>query len=304
MKIAIYGGNGFLGQYLINYLLLEDKHFLRVVDRSENQHLTSSKNSKFEQAIGNFSNESLIKSTLKGVDIAYHLVSTTLPASSNINPLLDLEQNLLSTIRFLEISRDSGVKKIIFFSSGGTIYGDVNIGRLRESDQTNPICSYGIQKLAIEKYLYLFDKLYGLDYGILRIANPYGANQNISKKQGFIQTAISNAMLDKPIEIWGDGEIVRDYLHAQDVANAAAKLIYYDGPNHIFNIGSGVGHSINQIISKIEGILGRKIQVDYKPSRIFDLQSNILDISLAKKELSWYPEITLDQYILKQFSEN
>lgn len=303
MKIAIFGGNGFLGQYLCNYLLQDSNFFLRVVGKSKAKISTFLKHDRCEQILGNFSDETLVRSTLDGVDIAYHLISSTLPASSNLNPVLDLEQNLLPTIKFLEAARDSGVKKIIFFSSGGTIYGDTGVCKISENDRTNPICSYGIQKLAIEKYLYLFKKLYGLNYGILRISNPYGKNQNILKKQGFIQTAISNAMREQPIEIWGDGSVVRDYLHAQDVARAASDLIYYDGPQNIFNIGSGVGYSINQIISMIEDCLVKKLQVSYSSPRAFDLQSNILDISLAAKELSWAPSITLEKYINGQFSE-
>ena len=223
-----------------------------------------------------------------------------MPANSNLNPILDLEQNLLPTIKFLEAARDLGVKKIIFFSSGGTIYGDAGIYRVSETDQTNPICSYGIQKLAIEKYLYLFKKLYGLNYGILRISNPYGKNQNILKKQGFIQTVISNAMHAEPIEVWGDGSVVRDYLHAQDVAKAASDLIYYDGPHHIFNIGSGHGRSLNEIISIVESIIKKPLDVKYLSAREFDLPVNVLDISLAKRELNWVPKINLEQYIAEQ----
>lgn len=304
MRVAIFGGNGFLGQYLCGNLLLNNANYIKVVDRRENPTFSKSENKKFKQIIGNFSDEDLIKFSLDEVEIAFHLISTTLPANSNLNPALDLEENLISTIKFLDIACNLGVKKVIFFSSGGTIYGDSTGSKLSESDQTNPICSYGIQKLAIEKYLNLYNRMHGLDYGILRIANPFGKKQNIQKKQGFIQTAISCAIHRKPLEIWGDGNIVRDYLHAQDVADAAVGLLDYGGAHKIFNIGSGFGYSINQIISIIENLLGEKMDVKYEKSRIFDLQSNILDISLAKNELNWSPKIKLEQYIANQLSSN
>lgn len=301
MRVAIFGGGGFLGRYLTSTLLAMGCSSLNIYGRNV-------KESKFQTAANgnvkifnaNFSDNFTVAEALRNTDVIFHLISTTIPATSNENPVKDIEENLLPTIKFLECIRNSNVKKLIFFSSGGTVYGP-SLGELcREDDPTNPICSYGIHKLAIEKYLNLFNVLHGLDYRIMRIGNPYGMNQNISKQQGFVQTAITKSLSGLPIQVWGDGSIVRDYLHAEDVARAAVKLIAYSGDHRIFNIGSGEGYSINEILGVIENASCRNLNIQYSPSRTFDLQSNVLDISLAKKELNWVPSIDIKQYIEEQ----
>lgn len=304
MNIAIFGGGGFLGQYLIDALLENSDYFLQVFDRGFPELVENSGISRLVNISGDFGDIKQVCKVLEGVDIAFHLISTTLPATSNNNPSIDIQENLVPTIKFLEAAHKCGVRKVIFFSSGGTIYGDSNILPISESHPTNPICSYGIQKLAIEKYLHLFYKLYGLDYGILRIGNPFGSHQDIKKNQGFIQTAVCKALAGRPIEVWGDGTIVRDYLHAQDVATAAKSLISYQGSYKIFNIGSGIGHSINQVLLLIAEHLGGELVIEYAPSRVFDLRSNILEISLAKSELGWSPKVRLESYLLEQLKSS
>ena len=297
MKVCILGGGGFLGGYLSRALMDQKGISLRVFgSRSSGIDVGASQNG-FEYMSGNFTDGELVKKALNSIDVAFHLISTTLPANSNLDPALDIQENLLSTINFLKIAIDSGVKKVIFFSSGGTVYGAPIQLPIQESHPTNPICSYGIQKLAIEKYLYFFNKMYGLDYGVLRVGNPYGLNQNLSNKQGFIQTAISKALAYSPIEIWGDGTNIRDYLHANDVALAAIKMMTYKGKYHIFNIGTGKGYSINDVLAIIEKKMGIRLLRQYSQSRFFDVKENVLDIRLAREELNWMPTITLEDHI-------
>ena len=246
---------------------------------------------------GNFKEFKNFDSALEGVEVIYHLISTTLPASSNDNPAQDIMDNIVSTLEFLDIAKNKGVKKIIFFSSGGTVYGDPEFLPITESHPTNPRCSYGIHKLTIEKYLALFFQLYGLDYSILRVSNPYGPYQNVGRNQGLITATVHRIQNDLPLEIWGNGSVIRDYLHIQDVVSAGIKVLSYKGPHKIFNISSGKGRSITEVIQLISKQIGKKIKINYLAERSFDVQSNILSNELARRELGWTPQISMEEYI-------
>jgi UDP-glucose 4-epimerase len=189
------------------------------------------------------------------------------------------------------------VKKIIFLSSGGTVYGKANFLPITESHLTNPCCSYGIHKLTIEKYLALFFQLYGLDYTILRASNPYGPHQNIGRNQGLIATTINRIQNGLPLEVWGDGSVIRDYLHVQDLVSAGIRVLNYEGPHKIFNISSGKGRSINEVIQIISKQMGKKAKIIHLAERGFDVESNILSNELAKNELGWMPLMSIEEYI-------
>jgi UDP-glucose 4-epimerase len=186
------------------------------------------------------------------------------------------------------------VRRLIFISSGGTVYGLPQQNPIPETHPTNPICSYGIQKLAIEKYLYLFRELKDLDSVVLRVSNLYGEFQNLERPLGAVSHFTHRAVAGNPIDIWGDGGVRRDYIHADDVVSALLKSITYQGPEHLFNIGSGRSVSLNQLLDLIKQRVGKEIVVNYSPARRFDVQENVLDITRAAKELGWRPSISLE----------
>lgn len=159
---------------------------------------------------GDLGNHGLIREALEGIDVVFHLASTTLPKTSNDDPGYDVRSNVVDTIQLLEACVDAGVRKVIFASSGGTVYGVPERLPIKEDHPTNPISSYGIVKLTIEKYLGLFHYLYGLDYAALRISNPYGPYQDPAGQQGAISVFLHRILSGQPIAIWGDGEIVRE----------------------------------------------------------------------------------------------
>jgi UDP-glucose 4-epimerase len=186
------------------------------------------------------------------------------------------------------------VRRVIFISSGGTVYGVPQQNPIPETHPTNPICSYGIQKLAIEKYLYLFRALQDLDSVVLRVSNIYGEFQNLERPLGAVSHFSHRAVEGKPIEIWGDGSIRRDYIHVDDVVSALLRAMSYSGQDHIFNIGSGQSVSLNELLDFIRRRVEREIAVIYKPARSFDVKENVLDITRAAKELGWKPSIDLE----------
>lgn len=290
MNSVIFGGGGFLGSHLCAELL-NAGHKVRVFEMDNSKklnfrHLIN----KIDWLKGDFTNPNDITNALVDADLVFHLVSTTLPKTSNDNPVHDIQSNLISTLHMLEMARKGRVSKIIFFSSGGTVYGIPKQIPVSESHLNEPISSYGIHKLAIEKYLHLYYHLYGLNYSILRISNPFGPGQSPYGSQGVIAVFINRALKQEPIEVWGDGSVVRDYIYVKDVMRAVLAVLHYSGDEKVFNIGSGEGRSLLEIIKVLEDLIGHYLEVYCQPSRSLDVPVNILDISKAKKELLWKPE--------------
>lgn len=297
MKYLVLGGAGFQGRHLVERLVRKGEN-VRVFDKSATCPQFGGVSSKHVEYIsGNFSSVDTVEQILKGVDVIFHLISTTLPKTSNDDPVNDVMSNIVPTIQFLESARKAGVRKVIFFSSGGTVYGVPKTIPTPEGHPTLPLCSYGIHKVAIENYLHLYFTLYGLDYAVMRVSNPYGTYQGTSRGQGAVPIFLHKLMQNEPIDIWGDGSVVRDYIHVNDVIKAAIKLIEYQGSQKIFNIGSGKGFSLNALIAEMASLIGREARVNYLPARALDVPASVLDISLASRELDWQPRVSFREGI-------
>ncbi len=291
MRCLVFGGGGFLGSHLCDALLAEG-HSLKIFERPNSKRYREfSADENVEWIEGDFANQEEVDEAVPGCDIIYHLVSTTLPKSSNDNPVYDIETNVVSTLHLLDAARKADVRKIIFISSGGTVYGVPKNIPIKEDHSTDPICSYGIGKLAIEKYLNLYHTLFGLDYSILRLANPYGERQRTLAAQGAVAVFLFKALRNEMIEIWGDGSVVRDYIYISDAIHAMVKILTYNGEQKLFNIGSGQGQSLNNIVDAIENVLGRPVSRSYGEGRALDVPVSVLDIERAKKELKWRPRV-------------
>jgi UDP-glucose 4-epimerase len=304
MKCLVLGGGGFIGSHLIDALLAEG-HKVRCFDRSTVASRVKngpSRNKNFELYQGEFLSEEDVASALSGCDVCFHLISTTLPQSSNADPAFDVESNVVGTIRLLTHAVKAGLKKIIFASSGGTVYGIPLCSPIPETHPTNPICSYGISKLAIEKYLELFRQLYGLEYCILRISNPFGERQRLSANQGAIAVFLGKILRDEEVVIWGDGSAVRDYIYIEDVIKALKLSLSDTYSERIFNIGSGSGYSINELLRLIERVTGQKLIRKYLPARQFDVPVSVLCANRAKSILGWSADISLEQGVERVFS--
>jgi UDP-glucose 4-epimerase len=293
MRCLILGGSGFIGSSICDrYLQLG--HKLRVFERPRVEPYRAFNNSEsVEWVTGDFSNSHDIRAALKEIDAVVHLIGTTLPKSSNDDPIYDVQSNLVATLQLLEAMHAENIHKILFISSGGTVYGNPQVLPITEKHPTNPISSYGITKLAIEKYLMLYRGLRGLRPIVLRVANPYGERQRIETAQGVVAVFLSRVMSGMPIEIWGDGSVTRDYLHVSDVAEAFVKALEYDGSETVFNIGSGNGVSLNDLFETLNDLVGGQIKVCYKPGRACDVPTNILDSSLAYQHLGWSSKVPL-----------
>jgi UDP-glucose 4-epimerase len=299
MKILVLGGGGFMGSHLCD-ALLHAGHQVRVFEYPGIKPLISPElMTSLEWIQGDFTNPAQVDMALQNCDVIYHLVSTTLPKSSNENPSYDIQSNVVSTLNLLESIRRHGIRKIIFLSSGGAIYGIPKEIPIKETHPTDPITSYGIGKLTIEKYLHLYKTLYGIDYCVLRLANPFGERQRVNTSQGAIAVFLHKALLGEEVEIWGDGSVTRDYIYIADVISAMMRALDYFGDTHVFNVGSGVGLSLNRVLNEIEVILGKPVSYVYLPARKFDVPINVLDIERSKTLLHWQPRISFSEGILR-----
>jgi UDP-glucose 4-epimerase len=215
-------------------------------------------------------------------------VGAGLPNSSNDNPAQIVADGMPPRIRLLDACRRQGVRRIVFASSGGTVYGPTGSAPIPETAPTDPISAYGIGKLAVEKYLALYQHLYGLDYRALRIANAYGPHQHPLREQGLVASVLFRLLLNEPVPVWGDGAAVRDYVHIDDVVAALlATAFSHAGPHRLFNVGSGIGRSVLSVIGDAARITGRPARIVHRPGRSADVAVNILDSTRLRRETGW-----------------
>lgn len=289
MNITVFGGGGFIGSHICD-LLIQKGYFVRIFEKpGVLKYRSFQVNEKIEWMTGDLLNKKDICLALENTDVVIHLVSTTLPKNSNDDPIYDVQTNVVSSINILDSMVKNNIKKIIFISSGGTVYGTPKYLPINEQHQTNPEVSYGITKLTIEKYMILYKRLHDIKPVILRVSNPFGERQRVDTSQGAIGIFVTKALKGLPVEIWGDGSITRDYIYVSDVADAFLRAIHYNGCYDVFNIGTAKGVSLNDILDRIEKIEKIKIKRNYLPVRKFDVNVNILCNYLASKELAWSP---------------
>lgn len=291
MRVLIVGGNGFIGSHLTDLLVAKGQS-VRVYNRSYNFYQKPL--CEVEYIYGDLADYALLQTAMKDIDIVYQLVSSTVPSTSNSDPIGDVTSNVVDMLKFLQCCITASVRKVIFPSSGGTVYGVPQKIPIDEAQPTNPICSYGITKLTVEKYLSLFHYLYDLDYTILRISNPYGPRQNPKGKVGAVTIFLDRILNNLPIQIWGNGEVVRDYVYIYDVAQALYSAQKFNLSEKLFNIGMGKGISLNELVKRIYKLFNQEFEVDYISGRSVDVTTNILDISKAQMNLNWQPTIQLE----------
>lgn len=299
MKIVLFGGGGFIGSTIADRLLV-DGHELRVFERPRvPPYRKFTELEKVEWVTGDLSSTHDVGDAVSGMDAVLHLVSTTLPKSSNDDPIYDVQSNVVATLQMLNAMVTHNVSKIIFISSGGTVYGNPEYLPIDEKHPTNPLVSYGITKLAIEKYLQMYSHLYGIKAITLRVANPYGERQRIETAQGAVGVFLNLALKGDPIQVWGDGSVTRDYIHVSDVAEAFVKALGYSGTQTCFNVSSGTGTSLNALIDMLKDEIAKPVDVRYQAARSFDVPVSVLNNDLARKELNWEPSISMQDGIVR-----
>lgn len=301
MNIMILCGAGFIGTNLIFALATDKGNDITVVDIKLGYctHILEKGYENVKCIESNFSLETDFEKLIEGQDVIYHLFSTTVPATSNQHISQELMSNVVTSSNLLDACVKCGIKKVVFLSSGGTVYGKEIGCPLKEETPTKPISSYGIQKITIEKLLYLYQYMYGLDYRIIRLSNPYGSYQRPNGVLGAVSTFTYKALKHEEISVYGDGSVIRDFIYIDDAVRGILNIVNGENRHRTFNLGSGHGTSIEDVINTIGEALDLKLNVVYTPARKVDVPVNYLDISRYEEAYGKFNPIDLRDGIIK-----
>lgn len=288
LNAAILGA-GFIGQNFIK-LALHHGYNLRVLDHK-------SCPAEFEGRLtwikGDFGSEEAIRKVIQNCEVVYHFISSTVPGDV-ADESAELIQNVVQTLRLLKLCVQEKVDRVVFISSA-SVYGIQTALPIPETALTDPISSHGIHKLTIEKYLQLYKYQHGLDCKILRLSNPYGPGQSIKGRQGFIAIAIGKILAGEAIPIRGDGSDIRDFIYIDDVCDALHLVGTTKVKDSIFNVGSGQGVSLNQLVETMARIIGKPLATAYIASRFVDIPASVLNIDRARHILGNQVKFSLEQ---------
>lgn len=277
----VIGGNGFLGSLLVDALAAAG-HDVAVFDRFSSDPAWTADGVRILR--GDFSGADAVARAVDGRDAVFHFLSTTTPASADADPERDLVGNLAPTVAMLEAAVRGGVGKVYFASTGGAIYGDQQVERFGEEVVPAPVSPYAIGKLAIEGYLRYFRRKHGLDSVAFRISNPYGPRQRPDRGQGVIPTFLSHIAVGRPLTVLGDGSMVRDYVYADDVARMIAATVGRPTRSQVYNIGSGTGTSIAELVDLVGEVTGARVEVERAPMPATFVERVVLDVSRFSDE--------------------
>jgi UDP-glucose 4-epimerase len=293
-KALVVGGNGFIGSHLVEKL--NGYHWdVSVIDPFPRKFSKLPEGVSFIQEDFDRSAAETEKIIAKvKPDVVFHLAWKTLPETSMKNPTRDIGINLIPSLNLISACAKAGIK-MIFTSSGGAVYGATSTPFISETQETDPISPYGIEKLTAEKYLFMYRYLYGLDYITIRPSTPYGPWQDYLGKQGAVAIFMYRIAKGLPVPIWGDGSIVRDYFYISDLADAMMRCAEHQAKDdkRIFNVGGGAGVSLIQLLDWIEEIVGKKAVIEQYPMRKFDPKVIVLDTTLIRNVLGWVPKVSL-----------
>ena len=284
MNIVIIGAAGFIGTNLA--IRLSYNNHLLLVDRNPSyfEHIKALNLPNIDYYVDELTYNSEFDRFIKKDDIVYHLFSTSIPTTSNQQISQELETNVIFSSNLFETCGRQCVKQVVFLSSGGTVYGIEGNSPQSEESVTNPITSYGLQKIAIEKLLYLNHYIYGFDYKIIRLANPYGPFQRPNGVLGAVTTFIYRALKDEKIIVYGDGSVVRDFIYIDDAIDGILKISNQQSQYNLYNLGSGKGTSIKELLDLLPKVLGKEVKIEYTPARGVDVPINYLDISRYERQ--------------------
>jgi UDP-glucose 4-epimerase len=279
-RCLVLGGSGFIGVNLCHSL----RHAAASVRAFSR---TTAAVDGVEWIAGDLADIPALERVLVGIDLVFHLAGSSTPAASNLEIAADARHSIVSSVKLLEACRGAGVRRVVFASSGGTVYGESAEVPTSENAPTEPISAYGVAKLAVEKYLAVFERLHGMTGMVLRISNPYGPFQTGRHQQGLIGTVIGKILAGEPIAIWGDGSVVRDYLFIDDLIRALELVADYQGDGRIWNIGSGIGLSICDVVRIVGEGFGFEPEIRWGPARSVDVRRAVLDCTRARSQLGW-----------------
>ena len=301
MNILVTGGAGFIGSHLVRHLLAKGEKVTALDNLSTGLAENLPPEAKLVEM--DILDEELPKVVAAGAfDAIVHLAAQTMVDTSIKDPLLDTRENLLGTVHVLEAARAANVKRVIFASTAA-VYGDVKEDDLpvREAQPTLPLSFYGLSKLSVEKYLEMYEKLYGMEYVVLRFANVYGERQGDGGEGGVISIFAKAVAEGRDITIYGDGEQTRDFVYAGDIAEGILAALRTEEVNAAYNLSTQTETSLRELVSLLAEIRGREIVPKYGAEREGDIYKSMLSNSRARRGLDWQPATTLAEGLRRTY---
>jgi UDP-glucose 4-epimerase len=297
----VIGANGFIGSHLVDALAASGA-VVTAFDRFSSS--TASFNaSNVRRFTGEFLSRSDLEAAVEGQDYVFHFLSTTTPATAESDPTLDIRTNIAQTVELLESCVAAGVRHFYFASTGGAIYGQQGKAEYSETDRALPISPYGIGKLSIEHYLDYFRAKHGLESTILRISNPYGTRQKPHRKQGLIPIALRQIALGNPVVRLGDGSMVRDFVYVEDLVHMITPIVGAQTEFRLYNVGSGIGYSVNDILDSLRRVTGIEFAVEQRPVPPTFVDRVVLNTSRYQREFGTAALTTLDSGVASTYEE-
>lgn len=273
---VVIGGNGFLGSEVVDALVARG-HSVAAFDRfTVDAPLWTSPG--VERIVGDFFDTDALRKAVAGREYVFHFLSTTTPATAETDPTLDVRTNVAQSVELFSIAAEAGVRHLYFASTGGAMYGESDAATLSEDAAPAPVSPYAIGKLALEGYLRYFRRTRGLKSTAFRISNPYGPRQHTGKQQGVIPIFLSRILRGEPVTVFGDGGAVRDYIYAPDAVAMIADVVGRDLRHEVYNIGSGVGATIAEVVDLAREITGVPVEVERRPQPATFVDRVVLDI--------------------------
>lgn len=292
MRVLVLGGCGFVGSHAVDAALATG-HEVRVLSRRADQ--MRAPLASVDYHLGDASDPAVLQDALRGCDAVLHTLSTSHPASAEHDPEGDVSGNLVGLLRVLSAMRATGVHRLVYLSSGGAVYGPPDTLPVSETHPLRPIGSYGIVKVAAEAYI-AHAARQGLVASVIRPANAFGHRQSGAKNPGFISTALMRLRDGAPLDILGDGSVVRDYLPVTDLADLCLRTLQ-DGAGLTVNAGTGTGRSLLEVVEAIARVTGRRPILNFLPGRSVDVPLSVLDTSLAEQRLGWTSQTRFEDAI-------
>ena len=300
--ILFLGGAGFIGSNIIKELSLTNLYDIHVLE-PEFANIDRLKGFDVTVHRGKLSDYDKLNIILitKKIEVVVHLVSTLNPGSQYNEFVNEFQNIVFPTIQLMHICAERNIK-FIYFSSGGTVYGNrEEIKPSSEEEHLAPISHYGWLKQMAENSILFIHRTKNLDYLIVRPSNPYGPGQGLFGRQGLIAVSIGKIITGDTIEVWGDGSSIRDYIFIDDLSKIVCKLICDNVKNTTLNVGSGIGISVNEIISSLRKVAGDKVKVIYKDARSVDVNGVILDTKKLKSYVN-YKLTSLDEGVSRFYN--
>ena len=297
----VIGANGFLGSHLVDALTAAG-HEVTAFDRFSSQEPTFDATG-VTVVRGEFLSRGDLEAAVAGQRLVFHFLSSTNPATAERDPTLDIRTNVAQTVELLEACVAAGTERVYFASTGGAIYGPQGRSEYIEDDHTLPVSPYAIGKLAIENYLRYFRVVHGLSSTILRISNPYGTRQRPHKRQGLIPIALRQIALGRPVDRFGDGSMVRDYLYVEDLVAMIGSLVATTPHFDTYNLGSGTGHSVTEILEALRRVTDVDFEIRQLAVPRTFVDRVVLDTTRFRTEFAVAPLTDLDEGIRRTFDE-